>query len=259
MKKITVAVAAAAFLLSALPAFAGVVLTQEQSTQDSAGAANKQIQQTVTVQGNKQRIETGDHVIIMDLDKERMYFLDPRVKSYTEMPMPPSGPMAQMMAKSAGAMNFKKDNSTQKIAGYKCQNYTGTATMMSGDLTMVECFSKSAPGATEYSAFIQAMMAKFKKTGMQPTGQIPEGVPLSSVSTMKLNPIKLPSGLSEEQRQKLQKLVENRKVERRVVTTKIVAENVPADKFIVPADYTKREIPHFGGHPGTPPPAPSSH
>jgi len=247
-------------MLAASPAPAGVVITQHETVVGSTAGTPKVHDQTIVVQGNKQRIEGADHVIIIDLDNSKMFFLEPTRKTYVQLPFPPSGPMAQMMARSAGAMNFKKETSTRKIAGYACENYSATTTSMGGDVSMLECFSTTAPGAKEYGAFMKATMAKFKASGVQPTGDIPQGVPLSSDATMKMNKINIP-GLSADQQAKLQQMMANRKpITTQTVVTKIVEAKVAADQFTVPAGYTKREIPTPGSHPmmGVPHAAPGT-
>lgn len=259
MKKAIATAASIALMLTAIPALAGVLITQHETIEGSpTAAAPKQHDQTIMVQGNKQRIEGSDHVIIIDLDKGQMFFMEPTQKTYVQLAFPPSGPMAKMMARSAGAMDFKKETTTRKIAGYECQNYTAKTTSMGGDVTMVECFSKTAPGAREYNAFMQGTMAKFKSSGVQPSGDIPDGVPLASDATMKMNKINIP-GLSPDQQAKLQQMMANRKpITTQTVVTKIVEQKVGADQFEVPAGYTKRDLPAPGAHSGMmggPPPA----
>lgn len=248
MKKAIATAAGVALMLAAIPALAGVVITQHETVVGSTANTPKEREQTIIVQGNKQRIEGSDHVIIIDLDNGQMFFLEPAQKSYVQLPFPPSGPMAQMMARSAGAMNFKKESTKRKIAGYACEDYTAKTTSMGGDVTMVECFSKTAPGAKEYGAFMKATMDKFKSSGVQPSGDIPEGVPLASDATMKMNKINIP-GLSPDQQAKLQQMMANRKpITTQTVVTKIVEQKVAADQFTVPAGYTKRALPAPGSH-----------
>jgi hypothetical protein len=262
MKKAIAATAGIVLMLAAIPALAGVVITQHETVQGTpmgaSSAPPKEREQTIYVQGDKQRIEGGNHTVIIDLGSGQMYFLEPAQKSYVQLPYPPSGPMAKMLAQSAGAMNFKKESTTRKIAGYTCQDYTATTTSMGGDVTMVECFSKTAPGAREYSDFMKATMEKFKSSGVQPSGDVPDGVPLASDATMKMNKINIP-GLSPDQQAKLQKMMANRKpITTQTVVIKIVSQKIAADQFKVPAGYTKRELPAPGSHGmmGGPRPAP---
>ncbi|MHB8381331.1 MAG: hypothetical protein ACYDC3_03180 [Candidatus Binataceae bacterium] len=253
MKQAIAIVAGVALTLAAaIPALAGVVITQEESRQGMpTGGGSQKHEQTITVQGKKERIEGADHVIIIDLEHGQMFFVEPAQKNYVQLAFPPTGPMAQMMARAAGAMNFKKEATTRKIAGYECRDYSATTTSMGGDVSMVDCYSTSAPGSKEYADFMKVYMDKFKSSGAQPTGDVPDGIPLASDATMKMNKINIP-GLSADQQAKLQQMMKNRKpITTQTVVTKIVEKKVSADQFAVPAGYAKRELPkpgEQGGH-----------
>lgn len=248
-KAIAIVAGVAMTMAAAIPALAGVVITQSESRQGSPqGGGNQQRVQTISVQGNKERIEGSDHAIIIDLDNGQMFYLEPTQKTYVQLPFPPTGPMAQMMARAAGAMNFKKESTSRKIAGYECKDYSATTTSMGGDVSMIDCYSTTAPGSKEYDAFMKAYMEKFKATGAQPTGDVPHGIPLASDATMKMNKINIP-GLSADQQAKLQQMMANRKpITTQTVVTKIAVQKISADQFTVPAGYTKRELPKPGEH-----------
>ena len=143
MRKLTALVAGMTLAMSTLPAAAGVVITQKQHV--TAGTNSREDEQTISVQGNKQKMVSQRHTIITDLDKGMMYVIDPQQKSYFEIEFPPKGHMAAMMAASTNAaMNFKKAGTTREIAGYKCTDYNGGGHMMAGDYTIKECFSRRA-------------------------------------------------------------------------------------------------------------------
>ncbi len=140
MRKLTALVAGMTLAMTALPAAAGVVITQKQHV--TSGTNSRDSEQTISVQGNKQKMVTEKHTIITDLDVGKMYVLDPNAKTYFEIEFPPKGQMATMMAASTNAaMNFKKAGTTRDIAGYKCTDYDGGGHMMAGDYTVKECFS----------------------------------------------------------------------------------------------------------------------
>ncbi len=260
MKNLTPMLAGAALALTALPAIAGVVITQKQNV--VSGANKRDSEQTVMLQGNKQKMVTDKHTIITDLDKGMVYILDPATKTYFQIDFPPKGQMAAMMAASAASsMNFKKAASTRDIAGYKCADYDGGGHVMAGDYTIKECFSKDAPGAAEYSAFQKNMTSKLKASGAAPPGMavgMPDGVPLASDSTMKMGNMQIP-GMSPEQAAKINQMMANRPpVQTKTVVSKIVAQNLPDDTFAIPAGFTKKELPqapggmsgmHMGGAP----------
>lgn len=247
MKHLTALVAGAAIALSAMTATAGVVIEQDQSS--NRGSKDVTQHQTIMVQGKKERLETPSHVVITDLDKGKLYILQPSAKTYLQMDFPPQGPMAQMMAnKSQNAMNFTKLGSTRSVAGFKCIDYKGEGKVMSGDYSITECFSTSAPGARDFTAFQAAMKDKFKGTpmaGME--GNIPDGIPLASDSTMKMNKISIP-GLPPEQAKKIEEAMAKRPpVTTKTTVTKVSSQKIAESTFEVPSDYKERQMP---GRPG---------
>lgn len=244
MRKPTALIAGAMLAMTSIPAAAGVVISQKQNV--VSGTNTRATEQTIMVQGNKQKMVTERHTVITDLDKGKMIVLDPKDKNYIEIEFPPKGPMAGMMAASASAaMNFKKGSSSRTVAGYKCDDYDGGGHMMAGDYTIKECFSSSAPGAAEFGAFEKNMAAKLKSSGAaSPAGGIlPEGVPLASDSTMIMGNVSVP-GMSAEQTAKINKMMAGRPpVKTSTVVSKIEVKSLPADTFEIPAGFTKREMP----------------
>jgi hypothetical protein len=261
MRKLTALVAGMTLAMTALPAAAGVVITQKQHV--TSGTNSRDSEQTISVQANKQKMVTEKHTIITDLDVGKMYVLDPTAKTYFEIEFPPKGQMATMMAASTNAaMNFKKAGSTRDIAGFKCTDYNGGGHMMQGDYTVKECFSTTAPGAQEFAAFEKHMADKLKSAGTPAAnGEIPGGVPLALDSTMKLGKVNIP-GMAPEQAAKINEMTAKRPpVTTSTVVEKIEAKKLAAADFAVPSDFTKKDLPGPGGmmRPGAikmpPPPA----
>ena len=244
MKKLTALLAGITLAMSALPAAAGVVITQKQHV--SNGQNSRDSEQTISVQGNKQKEVDERRTLIADLDKGMIYIVDPKAKTYFEMEFPPKGPMAQTMASStAAAMNFKKSGTSREIAGYKCEDYDGGGHAMVGDYTVKECFSTTAPGAQEFSAFERKWASKLKSAGAaEPgNGEIPEGVPLALDATTKIGKISIP-GMSPDQAAKISQMMKNRPpVVTTTVVEKIEAQKLASDTFTVPAGFTKKDLP----------------
>ncbi len=243
MKKLTALVAGMTLAMTALPAAAGVVITQKQHV--TSGTNSRDAEQTIYVQDNKQKMVTERHTIITDLDKGMMYVLDPKTKSYFEIEFPPKGQMAAMMAASTNAaMNFKKAGTTHEVAGYKCADYNGGGHMMAGDYTVKECFSTDAPGAEEYAAFEKKMADALKGAGTgQSNGEIPGGVPLALDSSMKMGNVNIP-GMAPEQAAKINEMMAKRPpVVTKTMVEKIESKKLAASDFTVPEGYTKRELP----------------
>jgi len=94
MRKLTALAAGMTLAMTAMPAAAGVVITQKQHV--TSGTNTRDTEQTISVQGNKQKMVTERHTIITDLDAGKMYVLDPKAKSYFEIEFPPKGQMATM-------------------------------------------------------------------------------------------------------------------------------------------------------------------
>ena len=261
MRKLTALVAGMTLALAALPAAAGVVITQKQHV--TSGTNSRDSEQTISVQGNKQKMVTERHTIITDLDNGKMYVVDPKSKSYFEIEFPPKGPMAQMMAASTNAaMNFRKAGTTRDVAGYKCSDYDGGGHMMAGDYTVKECFSTTAPGAEEFSAFEKNMADKLKGSGTtQANGEIPRGVPLALDSQMKMGKINIP-GMAPEQAAKINEMMAKRPpVMTSTVVEKIETKKLADEDFTVPTDFTKRDLPQPGSMMRMPPkavPAPAA-
>jgi len=232
--------------MTALPAAAGVVITQKQHV--TSGTNSRDSEQTISVQGNKQKMVTEKHTIITDLDVGKMYVLDPNAKSYFEIEFPPKGQMATMMAASTNAaMNFKKAGSTRDIAGFKCTDYNGGGHMMAGDYTVKECFSSTAPGAGEFAAFEKHMADKLKSASTTAAnGEIPSGVPLALDSTMKMGKVNIP-GMAPEQTAKINEMMAKRPpVMTSTVVEKIEAKKLADADFVVPSDFTKKDLPGPG-------------
>ncbi len=246
MRKLTALVAGMTLAMTALPAAAGVVITQKQHV--TSGTNSRDQEQTISVQGNKQKMVTEKHTIITDLDAGKMYVLDPTAKTYIEIEVPPKGPMAAMMAASRdAAMNFKKTGTTREIAGYKCVDYNGGGHMMQGDYSVKECFSKTAPGAEEFGAFEKKMWDKLKTSGATPpSGEMPGGVPLAMDSTMKMGNVNIP-GMAPEQAAKINEMMAKRPpVVMNQTVEKIESKKLADADFAIPSDFTKKDLPGPG-------------
>ncbi|HTT76745.1 MAG TPA: DUF4412 domain-containing protein [Candidatus Binataceae bacterium] len=253
MRTISSIFAASLFFLIAATAHAGVVL-QEQETVDRGNGKPETQERTVMVQGNQQKTITDRSQVLIDLDKGSMYIISPERKAYVEMAFPPEGKMGQIMARRMAAMNFKKTGKHQTVAGYACDEYTGGGDTGTGKYSVVGCFSKSAPGAADFTAFQKAMADKLKSVGSGP-GNIPSGLPLEVTSTSKMTSFNMP-GISADQAAKIKDMLAKRPpVTNKTIVTKVTVEQIAASDFTVPAGYQKQEMPQMpsapaGGHSG---------
>lgn len=256
MKKIIGVITALLMLTSAGAAFAGVVV-DEQQTIDHGNGKPVPHTRVVMIQGNKQKsiMEGGAQTIITDLDNGTMTMVNAQHKAYVQVPFPPNGPMAAMMRnQGASSMRFKKTGGHQTVAGYRCDDYVGTGTMGSSNVTVKGCFSTTAPGAADFTAFQKAMAAKTKGTPMEMMGKVPDGVPLKIDSTSKITHVAAP-GMSPDQANKINKMLAKRPpTVTHMTVTKVKSQQLAADTFMPPAGYTKQEIrmPTMGGNMGGP-------
>jgi hypothetical protein len=269
MKQITAAFAALAIFAASTVVHAGVVVT-EQEVIDQGNGHPVTRNRTVMIQGNKQKMVTDRAQVVTDLDLGKMYLINPEKKQYVEMPFPPQGPMAQMMARRMSTLSFKKTGAPSKtISGYSCEQYAGAGSMMGNQYSVNGCFSTKAPGARDFDAFQKTMAAKVKGTSMAMQGEVPDGVPIQLDSTTKITNFSMP-GMSPEQSAKLKTMLANRPpVVSKTTVQQIASKDLPADTFTVPAGFTKQEMPNGGmggganagggmSHMGGPPaPAPS--
>lgn len=246
MRKIAAAFAALAIFAGSTVVHAGVVVT-EQEVIDQGNGQPVTRNRTVMIQGNKQKMVTDRAQVVTDLDNGKMYLLNPEKKQYVEMPFPPQGPMAQMMAQRMSTLSFKKTGGASKtISGYSCEQYSGAGAMMGNQYSVTGCFSTKAPGARDFDAFQKTMAAKVKGTPMAMQGEVPDGVPMQLDSTTKITNFSMP-GMSPEQSAKLKAMLANRPpVVSKTTVMQIASKNLPADTFTVPAGFTKQEMPSPG-------------
>jgi hypothetical protein len=256
MRTISAILASSLFLLVTAAAHAGVVL-QETETIDRGNGQPETQDRTVMVQGNKQKTVTSRSQVVIDLDKGSMYVINPGSKAYVEMAFPPAGKMGQMMAQRMAAMDFQKTGKHSAVAGYPCDEYTGGGDMGNGSYNVVGCFSKSAPGAADFTAF-QKQMAEKLKGNNGAKANIPGGVPLEVTSTSKMTSFNMP-GISADQAAKIKDMLAKRPpVTSKTVVTKVTVQDIAEADFTIPAGYQKQEMPSPNRMMGAPAPGGSS-
>jgi hypothetical protein len=240
MRRLSALAAGITLAMTALPAAAGVVITQKVHM--TSGANSRDSEQTISLQGNKQKLVDERHTIILDLDKGMMYALDPKAKTYFEIEFPAKGPQAAMMAEAG--MGFKKAATTHEIADYRCTDYDGSMHVMAGDYTVKECFSTSAPGAEEFAAFEKNMAGKLKSAGNpHASGEIPGGVPLASDAMMKMGKVNIAGMAPEEAAGINERMAKRPPIRTTFEVEKIESKRLADSDFLIPSDFTKRDLP----------------
>lgn len=260
MKIITGAFAIIMILAASINAFCGILM-EEQQVIDRGNGTPVTHTRKVMIQGNRQKSvgESGDEMVT-DLDSGTMMVVNPAKKSYVQMPFPPRGmpPLGAM----SNPLTFKKTGTTSKIAGYSCDEYTGSTVVGGNQYMFKGCFSKSAPGVSDFTAFQKTMVEKAKGTPMAIMANFPSGIPLELDSTTKITHINLP-GMSAEQTAKVNEMLAKRPpIVTRTTVTKVASQKFSDDIFKPPAGYTKQQPGRMlgpGMHPGAAPaPNPSS-
>jgi hypothetical protein len=258
MRSKVAAAIALSVAMAATTASAGVVISEDVVVSNSAGThATKQ---TVIIQGNKQKVIGDDRTIITDLDAPKISVINPAHKSYGDLPFPPAGVVQTIVAKDGISVELKKAAGTHKVAGYDCQDYAGTQRLGHYNLEVAECVAGAAPGAKEFVAYTKAMAAKLKGTPIEPKGEVPDGIPVSSTVTVTLIPYPIPKNFPPNLAAQVKAEQAKAKPEvKRTTVTKIQVKDIAADELVVPAEYMKPQTkPEFKeGVPGGPKPIPA--
>jgi hypothetical protein len=279
MKKSIILIAALAFVLAALPATAGVIITQTERATSSADTLTIEKEKITMIQGNKQKEIVEEHstktvagsqqaitehiVLISDLDNDKTYILMPDKKWYFQSSSPFPGKTEDWMQfltsnlKGAG-FSSKSASTTRMIVGYKCANYEFDGQMFGNHFTGETCLSAEAPGNKEFTAFrkkmretpaFQKLREKFKGetkiTGEgAPSGKLPQGIPLAMDATFKMTGLPSLPGMNPELAAKIEERMANGITgTMHMVVTKIEVKDLADDVFKVPAGYIEQGMP----------------
>jgi hypothetical protein len=236
MKSGFTAATALALAIAASTASAGVVISQERVNQTGA----QKTDQTVMVQGHKQKFIDGDREIVTDLDAGTVYIINPKRKEYFQSKFPPVGMLAMRMIFGGSTIELKKTGGTDKVAGYACQDYTGGAILALHSISVTQCVASDAPGAKEFAEFQKLLQSKLKGSPVARKGEIPDGIPLLSAVTTASVPFKAPPGFPPAAAEQMNAKIAGHKptVINTTVST-IEVKDLPADTFAMPAGYTK--------------------
>jgi hypothetical protein len=250
--KAILAFAMLSLLAAAVPAHAGVVITQDTVTDTLSGPVKDQ--HTIMIQGNKQKTDMRGRTMLLNLDDNTMVLLNPANKTYLKLPFPPRGMANAMENMSALNPNLKKTASGLTVGGFKCDEYAGSGSSRIGQYSVKGCFDSTGPGAAEYDHFMGLVAQRLKASAVQ-TMPRPKGIPIKLETTTKITNFAMP-GLSPEQAKAMQQMMRNRPPTKSVVTTtSIKTATLPADTFVIPADYAQAQLPAGMGHrqPSAPP------
>jgi len=241
VKKSSYAIGALLLMLGASPVSAGVVITKKQTF--GGVTPPRVVEQTVMIQGNKEKLIIERLVILIDLDARKQYFLDESSKSYSERDYPGKNPRTPAGAgRAVIGGEFAKDGTSRTIAGHKCDQYSGTTSNPLGELTITMCVSARAPGAAEVVEFERKHQEILKEAGIEYTASIPRGVPLQTTTSMKSAPppmTDVPAQIAERARAMLAK---RSPMDSSIEVIKIVAKKLAPEVFQVPAGYSRKSF-----------------
>jgi len=257
MKFSITAAIAVALAIAATTASAGVVITQKVNVKTQEGT--RKFERTVMVQGHKQKVVTTDHEVITDLDAGKIYVIKPSIKEFIDAPFPPQRMIINMTVPEGIAVGFKKSGTApHKLNGYKCQDYAGGSTVAHYRVGIIECVASDAPGAKEFTEFQRTQADKLKHTLLAQVGEVPDGIPVSSLITLTGTAMAMTGGIPAEQIAKLQAELDKKPTITGMNVSKIEAKDLPAAEFVVPADYHRQEVPKLQPGKGPAPGAPAA-
>ncbi len=226
----------AGFLLGSASALsAGVVMSETAIANSSTGNAVQH--RTIYVQGNKQKVDSGDVQTITDLDKRLVYIVDKDRKNYLELPLAIlSAPPASEGPVSA-AIELKRTGAKQTVANQNCDEYRGRQRNDQLEIAVSACVSTSAPGAKEIARFDGKMLAQIP--GLQTEASGSAGVVLEKKSVVNLRVADL-----SEQRYRIASLTT------KTTVNDIRVTHLAARTFQPPKGYSKVEKQPSGELPG---------
>ena len=226
MRKFSILIVPPALIFCSHQAQAGVVLSETEVT--NAFGSSVTLDRTIYVQGKKQKIETKDGQIIIDLDKGVIYRVNPSVKSYAEIALNDEASLAAEA--DLASFDLRRTGVTRAIGGYSCEEYRGSQKVGMMDLTISMCMSKDIPGAAEITAFQDELFSRF--TG-SPSPTIPSSLPLERRSTIKPRTFrKSPEG---------QPSKSPRAMTTDTLLKRIQVKNLPASTFQPPIGFHRQQ------------------
>jgi hypothetical protein len=160
VKCLRFALATAVIVLMLAPSgkvFAGVVMS-ETSFANGLDSEIASQDKTVYVQGNKQKVESGNIATITDLDKNVIYIIDKDHQVYSEMPLQTLGSAQPDIIH--GEAILTRTGETRVVANHPCNEYRAVKGNKAERVTISACVSANAPGAKEMAEFDRKMVAR---------------------------------------------------------------------------------------------------
>ena len=179
--------------------------------------------------GNNQMVNiTGDKVMILDMNKNVMFIVNPKEKSYVETALPLDmsklipKEMAPMMAMMKMTVKVNPNGQTQKVGKWNCSGYDVDMTMSMMQMKMKVWATTEVP--FDWKAFSK-MYANVAKMQFMDDSSIAE--------FMKINGYQISSEMT------MNVMGANMKVVTQVA--EITQKAAPAGLYSVPAGFTKKD------------------
>jgi hypothetical protein len=178
--------------------------------------------------GNNQLVnKTGDKIMIMDMNKNMMYIVNPKDKSYVETPLPLD--MAKLLPKEAASMmsmmkvtvKVTPNGQTQKVGKWNCIGYDVDMNMMMMQMKMKVWATTDVP--FDWKMFAK-MYANVSKMQFMDDAAIAE--------LMKINGYQVASEMTMD--------MMGSKIKVTSQVTEIAQKPAPAGIYAVPAGFTKK-------------------
>ncbi len=167
-------------------AAAGVVLQQEQVV--TRGSGTWKTDRTILLEARKGRIAGKYDAMVVDFDQARTLVINLARKSYYATPFPPPRLLGFFITRAIvpPMVNYAKTGKRRMIAGYQCDEYSGSRKFDTVAYYDVVCFSTEAPGAKEYDTFTRALIVKLDPDPKKSLSKlaVPDGIPLAIQATI---------------------------------------------------------------------------
>jgi hypothetical protein len=165
---------------------AGVVMSETAMTSGPSGHIAQE-RTTIYIQGNKQRVDTGDVQTITDLDKRLLYIVDKKDREYVEESLQTGSGTYPESGEAAGSVVLKRTGRTHLVAYQRCNEYRGTWADQNVNVTVSACVSDAGPGVQEIARFNREMISQVSGSKSRTPGEeATSGIMLEKHSVVEL-------------------------------------------------------------------------
>lgn len=209
-------------LFSACIAFADITIVQNVHTTGIMGQPPQNMTITMYIKGTKARVEGtmgGGSYQIIDLDQKKIWIVNPAKKQVMVVSpevMDAAGQMMEQAGKKAKT-DVQKTGKSDKVNGYKCEEYTINTVGGIMDLNSTQCITNDVK-SDEFEPFRKYAESYAKMMG----NEVPKGVPVRTQAKVSM------MGQTFESKAEVQS---------------ISRAPIANSQFVVPPDYKVVELP----------------